>query len=182
MRKKILIGVGVFILLLAGAAFYLNHRNRTLSPGGSAEITAKGLTASVTYSRPSVRDRVVFGTEAEGALQPYGVYWRLGANESTELTINKDVLFNGVELAAGTYKVYAFPGESEFEIGVNTTLDTWGYSEPDYEKDVIRTRVPVTIRDEVTEQHTLDFNETDEGIELVCEFEKRRFAIPINPR
>ncbi|MEI9917434.1 MAG: DUF2911 domain-containing protein [Bacteroidota bacterium] len=83
MRKKIIIGVVAFIVLLAAGFGYLNYRNRTLSPPGKVELTVNGLTVSIPYSRPSVRGRLIFGSEEQGALQPYGKYWRLGANEST---------------------------------------------------------------------------------------------------
>ncbi len=83
MKKKIIIGASIFIALLAIAFAYLNYRNRTLSPPGKTELTVNGLTVSIPYSRPSVRGRLIFGTEEQKALQPYGKYWRLGANEST---------------------------------------------------------------------------------------------------
>src|SRR3954469_7010827 len=119
MKKKIIIGVVALVALLAIAFAYLNYRNRTLSPPGNTELTVNGLTVSIPYSRPSVRGRLIFGTEEQQALQPYGKYWRLGANESTEITVNKDVLFNGQPVKAGTYKIYAIPGADEFDIVLN---------------------------------------------------------------
>ena len=116
MKKKIIIGVVALVVLLAIGFVYLNNRNRTLSPPGSTELTANGLTVSIPYSRPSVRGRLIFGTEEQKALQPYGKYWRLGANESTEITVNKDFTFNGQPVKAGTYRMYAVPGATEFEI------------------------------------------------------------------
>jgi hypothetical protein len=182
MKSKILVVVGVLIVLMVSAYLYLDNRNRTLSPPGHAEVTTVDkLTISVDYSRPSVRDRVVFGTEEEDALQPYGHYWRLGANESTEMTINRDVTFNGQDLNAGTYKLYAIPGKDEFEIGVSTETGTWGYAEPDYDKDVLRTKVKAT-EGGLTEQFTIGFKETDFGAVMVFSFEQVRFAVKIEPR
>ncbi len=182
MARKILIGVGVVIMLLGAAFIYLNHRNRTLSPPGEAEFTNGNLSVSVTYSRPSVRDRLIFGTEEQEALQPYGQYWRLGANESTEITINKDVLFNGKDLAAGTYKLYAVPGPETFKIGVNTELGKWGYSEPDYSKDLFTTEVPVNKVPNV-EQHTISLEAGGENaINLIVEFSDVRLEIPIQSK
>ncbi|MGB0432651.1 MAG: DUF2911 domain-containing protein, partial [Bacteroidia bacterium] len=86
MLKKILIGLGVLVVLVAAAAFYLNHRNRTLSPPQQELWTSgDGAEFEVNYSAPSVRDRLVFGTAEQEPLQPFGQYWRLGANESTEI-------------------------------------------------------------------------------------------------
>ncbi len=122
MKKKIIIGVVAFVVLLGIAFVYLNYRNRSLSPSGTAELTANGLTVSIPYSRPSVRGRLIFGTAEEKALQPFGMYWRLGANESTEITVNKDFLFNGQPVTAGTYRMYAIPNAGEFEIVLNSEL------------------------------------------------------------
>src|SRR6188768_2923196 len=119
MKKKIIIGVLVVVGLLAIGFVYLNYRNRTLSPPGNTELTANGLTVSIPYSRTSVRGRLIFGTEEQKALQPYGKYWRLGANESTEITVNKDVLFNGQAVKAGTYRIYAIPAADGFDIVLN---------------------------------------------------------------
>jgi hypothetical protein len=179
MRKKILIGLGVFAVLIVAALFYLNNRNRTLSPPGSAELSNAGLKVSLTYSRPSVRNRVIFGAKEEGALQPYGVYWRLGANESTEVTFDKDVLFNGKPLKKGTYKVYAVPGPDSFEVLVNTELGNWGYSEADHSLDVLTTSVPVERDGTITEQHTITLTPAEGGVDINVAFEKVKFTIPV---
>ncbi len=179
MLKKILIGAGILAIVVVAGLYYLNNRNRTLSPPGKAEITSGDLTISIPYSRPSVRGRLIFGTKEEGALQPNGVYWRLGANESTEITINRDVLFNGTPLKQGTYKIYAIPGPDEFEIRLNTELGTWGYLEPDHEKDLLTTKVPVQRLDAPVEQYTIRLEPTDGGADIIFEFSNIRFVVPL---
>jgi len=111
-----------------------------------------------------------------GAVQAFGDYWRLGANESTELTIDKTVLINGQTLIAGTYKVYAYPGKNDFEIAISTDINSWGAMESDPDLDLFRTTIPVQWMPEITEQHTLSFVEN--GVGLQCEFEHARFMIP----
>ncbi len=177
--KKVLIGVAVVAVVLVAGFFYLNNRNRTLSPPGKAELTSGDLTVSIPYSRPSVRGRVIFGTKEEGALQPHGEYWRLGANESTEITVNRDILFNGSPVKQGTYKMYAIPGPDEFEIRLNSELGTWGYLEPDVEKDVLSTRVPVERLAAPVEQYTIRMEPTESGISLIFEFANVRFTVPL---
>jgi hypothetical protein len=180
MLKKILIGLGVLALVLVILFFYANHRNRTLSPPGVAEWKANGLDIKIVYNRPSVRERLVFGTEAQEALQPYGKYWRLGANEATEITFNQNVLFNGVALKAGTYSLYAIPGENSFRIGVNTDLGKWGAFEPDYAKDLFVTDVPVTKLEQPVEQFTARITEgTESAAILYFEWSSTQLGIPI---
>lgn len=178
MKKKVLLVIAVIVLLLAAAAFYLNYRNRNLSPPGNVSLSNGDLSVSVTYSRPSVRGRTIFG-QGDDALQPYGQYWRLGANESTEITFSKDVLFNGVNVAKGTYRMYAIPGESSFDIGLNTAIGKWGYSEPNYELDVLKTKVPVQKTSSITEQHTIRLAQTDSGIDVIIEWADVRLTIPV---
>jgi len=179
MLKKILIGLGILILVLGAAFLYLNNRNRTLSPPGSAALTNGDLSVSITYSRPSVRGRVIFGTETEGALQPYGKYWRLGANESTEITFNKDVNFNGTPIKAGTYRIYAVPGAEEFDIALNSELGQWGAFEPDYSKDILHTKVPVQKTSSLVEQYTIGIAPVDNGIDVIFEWANTRFVVPV---
>lgn len=179
--KKILIGLGVLVVLLGAAFAYLNHRNRTLSPRGEASLESEGLKIDITYSRPSVRGRLIFGTKEQNALQPYGVYWRLGANESTEITFSKDVSFNGNDLKAGTYKVYAMPGEKEFELIVNSELGEWGAFEPDHSKDLFRTKVPVQKIPSV-ELYTIGLQPSSGGIDIIFEWSDVRFVAPVKSK
>lgn len=179
MLKKALIAIVALVAVAALVIFYMNYRSRQLSPVDKAEMSSGDLTVSIPYSRPSVRGRVIFGTEEEGALQPHGVYWRMGANESTEITLNRDVLFNGIPLKSGTYKIYAIPGAEEFEIRLNSELGTWGYSEPDIAMDVLATKVPVQRTESHVEQYTIILEPRDEGVDMVFEFSNVRFVVPV---
>ena len=169
-------------MILIVGFIYLNYRNRSLSPPGHAKYDKNNITIEIPYSRPSVRERVIFGTEDEGALLPYGKYWRLGANEATEISFNRDVLFNGNELAAGTYKMYAFPGPETFEIALNSELDVWGYSEPDYSKDIFRTKVPVETGGPSVEQFTFRFEEDGAKVLVVFEWSDVKVKIPVEAK
>lgn len=180
MLKKILIGVGVVAVLLLLAFLYANNRNRTLSPPGFVERDINKLHIEISYSRPSVKGRLIFGKEADKALQPYGKYWRLGANESTEITINQDITFNNVALKAGTYRLYAIPGETTFRIGVNTELGKWGAWEPDYSKDLFVTEVPVTRPEKPVEQYTIRIEEgAENGANIYFEWSDVQVMVPI---
>jgi hypothetical protein len=178
MKKKILIGIGIFVLIIVVGFMYLNYRNRSLSPPGEAQYDKNGLKIEVSYSRPSVRDRLIFGPEEDGALQPYGVYWRLGANEATEITFNRDVLFNGQELASGTYWMYAMPGADEFQIILNSETGKWGAFEPDHSLDLLKTMVPAEKGGHV-EQFTISIVEEGAGAAVVCAWSDVKVRIPV---
>lgn len=180
MKKKIIITVVIIVALLAAATAYLQYRNRTLSPPGSASLSNGDLSVNLSYSRPSVRGRLIFGEESSDALQPYGKYWRLGANEATEIEFNRDVTFNGQPLKKGKYRMYAIPGASTFEIGLNGELGKWGYSEPDYSQDILKTKVPVQKNSPV-EQHTISLAKSDNGVDVVVEWSDVKLVIPVRP-
>lgn len=183
MLKKSLIVIGVLAVVLVAVMFYLRNRGRTLSPPGKAEISTtvaavnENLTVSVSYSRPSVRGRVIFGTKESGAIQPYGAYWRLGANESTEITINRDIIFSNKPLKKGTYKMYAIPGPDEFEVILNQKLGTWGAWEPDHSMDILSTKALVEKLTTPVEQFTIRLEPANLGANMIFEFSDVRFTV-----
>jgi hypothetical protein len=179
MLKKILIGVALLLVAAAGYVFYLNNKSRTVSPPGKTELNSPDLSIAVNYSRPTVRGRIIFGTEDTDALQPYGKYWRLGANESTEITFSRDVTFNGVAVKAGTYRMYAIPGSEEFEVILNTELGKWGAFEPDHKLDLAKTEVPVTKTANFVEQFTIRIEQVVGGADIIFEWADAQFTVPI---
>lgn len=181
-RKKILITLLIIVVVIAAGLIYLNYRNRTLSPPGSETLTSGGMTVSVTYSRPSVRGRLIFGNEEQEPLLPYGKYWRLGANEATEITFNRDVIFNDASVKAGTYRMYAIPGPDQFEIALNTETGKWGAFEPDYDQDILRTKVATQRIQAPVEQYTISLAPSDNGIDMIFEWSDIRFVVPLRPQ
>lgn len=179
MFKKVFI-VLLVIIFLSGIVFtWLMYRGRLLSPSDTTEIQHFNSVISIQYSRPSVRDRLIFGPKGSGALVPYGQYWRLGANEATEISFNAAVEFNGIPIEPGTYRMYAFPGEKFFEIGLNTETGKWGAREPDYSKEVLRTKIPVRKLHEKVEQFTIMFIPTDEGVSINIAWDNVQLEIPV---
>lgn len=178
MLKKILIGVGVLIVLVVVAFFYMNNRNRTMSPPGSASLENDGISVSVNYSRPSARDRLIFGEVEEGALQPYGIYWRLGANEPTVMDVSADFLFGGKEFQAGKYVIYAIPRKGEMEVRLSSDLRLWGYTEPNYEMDLASEVVRVNINSKV-EQFTIDAEKMEGGVNMVFTWDVYKWSLPV---
>src|SRR5262245_4197596 len=81
-----------------------------------------GLTdVTITYSRPGVKGRVIWG-----GLVPYDAVWRTGANEATTITFSTDVKVNAQPLKAGTYSLHSIPSKNEWTVIFNTQADQWG--------------------------------------------------------
>ena len=178
MKKKLLIGLAIFVVLIVAFLMYANNRNRTLSPPGETSIDAGGMTVSVNYSRPSVRERLIFGEEEEGALQPYGQYWRLGANEPTLMEVSTAFKFGEDIFPAGKYVIYALPRKGEMEIRLNSDLRFWGYTEPDYSQDLSTVVLPVS-RNEHVEQFTIDASQMPNGVNLVFTWGNHKWELPL---
>ena len=96
---------------------------------------------TIDYSRPSVRDRIIFGD-----LVPYGKLWRTGANASTKIKFKDDVTLEGHEVPAGEYTLYTIPGKDEWTIIIHTATSYWGVGK-DYKEtdDLVRFNVKPII-------------------------------------
>ncbi len=81
------------------------------SPLGKLEQKVGLGTINIEYSRPSKKDRIVFGD-----LVPYGKAWRTGANSPTKVTFSDDVEIEGVKVSKGTYALFTIPGENQWEV------------------------------------------------------------------
>jgi hypothetical protein len=110
--------------------------------------------AKIIYGRPSKKGRTMIG-----GTEPYGKVWRLGANETTEIRLFKDATFGDKTIKAGTYSLYAIPGETEWTIIFNSKLDTWGAYQYDEKMDVARIKAPVTKGEKEVEAFTIAFDE-----------------------
>lgn len=138
-----------------------------------------GLTdVSVNYSRPSVKGRTIFGD-----LVPFGEMWRWGANASTKLKTSDDIKVNGHDVPAGTYALYAIPGETEWTIVIHSNTSYWGTGGDKYteDEDLVRFTVkPNSAYPVMTETMTFQFsNLTTEGCDLEFLWEKTQIKLEI---
>lgn len=128
----------------------------------------------IIYSRPQKKGREVFGV-----LEQFGKVWRLGANESTEVKLYKNVTIGDKKIKAGTYSLFAIPNKDNWTIIVNQQLDRWGVFSYDETKDVVRVNVPVKTMEKPLEALTLTFVDTTEGANLVIAWDKTQAQLPI---
>lgn len=94
------------------------------------------LDVTVTYSRPNVKGRVIWGE-----LVPYNEVWRTGADEATTISFSEDVVLNGNKVPAGKYSLFTIPGKDEWTIIINKTAKQWGAFNYDKSKDLLRFQV-----------------------------------------
>jgi len=139
------------------------------------ELDAAAPKVKVTYARPQMKGRKIFGE-----LLKYGNVWRVGANESTEITFFQDVMIGKESIRAGSYNLYAIVNESEWTFILNTDRPAWGSANRDETKDVAIINVPVTQGKETLEALSMMFKEIDaNNVHLVVGWDTTRAALPI---
>ncbi len=130
--------------------------------------------ARVIYSRPLKNNRPIFG-----GIVKYGELWRLGANESTELEVFKNIKISGKVVAKGRYTLYCIPYETKWTIIVNKDTFSWGSFTYNSKKDLLRVDVPVTNTDDVAEALTIYFEDTAKGANLIIQWDNVKASVPI---
>jgi hypothetical protein len=129
----------------------------TPQPSPKSTVTQRvGLTdVTITYSRPGVKNRAIFGT-----VVPYGKRWRTGANATTSIKFSDDVTIEGKKVPAGEYGLYTIPNATEWTVVLNKSLkqgaDVDGFKD---EQDVARFNIkPYKLANKV-ETFTISFAE-----------------------
>ena len=154
--KTILKLIGV--LLLAVVIYMAYAIMNPTSPLDRVTFENNELTFEVEYSRPFKKNRLIFGDKSEGALVPFGEYWRTGANAATNFSISSDITISGIRLMAGKYRLYTVPGENKWEVFINSESDTFfAITEPDSAKDLMSFTIDSQKLNEAVEQFTIDF-------------------------
>jgi len=168
------------------------HPSRRPSPVGIAKAHLGDTYVKITYSRPYVRNRDVFGDPADGNtyLVPFGELWRTGANEATELTTTGPILVGGERLESGTYSVFTVPGATTWTVRLNTRLgmDGTGRLDPvsgefmetySAAEDVLTVEVPSRSLSEDVDQFTIAFEPVADPTHLVLSWARTAIRIPV---
>jgi len=182
MKSRFLPALGLAIagsLLLCAASAQTPTGPRINAPAASPAATLKqrvGFTdIEVNYSRPSMRDRKIFG-----AFLPFGEVWRTGANTATKITFSTDVKVAGKALPAGSYALYSIPELSEWTLIFNKVTGEWGAYSYNAENDALRVTTKSVGLTQPVETFTIDFNDIrTESATLNLVWEKTRVPVKI---
>ncbi|HVS98568.1 MAG TPA: DUF2911 domain-containing protein [Puia sp.] len=159
---------------------------RVPSPAASVSQTVGISTIGVSYSRPSVRGRQIWG-----ALVPYGwnkqgfglgndAPWRAGANENTVLHLSHDAKVEGQPVPAGDYGLFfVINKDNTAQVILSKDYRSWGSFFYDSTHDQLRANISPRSN-AMTELLTYDFqNVTKNSAELDCSWEKMQFPVKI---
>lgn len=158
MKNMKVLFVVMLSLMISDIAFAQKFAPLDPSPSDIAYLRENGrrstAVAKIIYGRPQKKGRTMLG-----GTDPFGKVWRLGANETTEVKLFRDVTFGDKVVKAGTYSLYAIPNATEWTIIFNSKLDTWGPYEYDESKDVVRFTVPAGKSDAEIEAFSIAFDD-----------------------
>jgi hypothetical protein len=172
MLKKILIGSALFATLTTAA-----QQLRTPQPSPTQTIKQDfGLgNIELSYSRPGVRGRKVFGD-----LVPFGNVWRTGANSPTTLTFSDSVTVGGAKLAPGKYGLLSIPGRDQWTLILSKQLDVTSPAAYKQESDAVRVTVKPTTLQTPVETFTMQFaNVKPASADLQMMWENTAVSLPI---
>ncbi|MFN2501388.1 MAG: DUF2911 domain-containing protein [Pyrinomonadaceae bacterium] len=199
--KRFTLSSIVLLTLIAGGAFAVSAQLRVPRPSQKASVIQTiGVTdLSITYSRPGVKGRKIWGdappdvyAKGEATLDdqnkrpagmpivPYGHVWRTGANEATQFVVTDDVLINGQPLAAGSYSLHTIPGKDRWVIVFNGQANQWGSFNYDPKNDTLR----VKAKPQATADHQEFFAFTidptaDNAVQVSIRWEKVRVPFTV---
>src|SRR6185312_7047449 len=107
----------------------------------------------LTYSRPSLKGRNVFGT-----VVLYDSLWRTGANSATKIRFNDPVEILGHQVDTGSYAIYTIPHKNgEWTFVLNKGFNNGGVAGYKQSDDVFRGNVKSNKISEKVETFTMQF-------------------------
>lgn len=148
-----------------------------LSPSSKTSQTIGLTTIEIEYSRPSKRNRTIYG---ENGILPYNEFWRTGANAATKITFSDDVVLVDTPVKKGTYTVLTKPNASQWEIYFYTykssNWNTYVSAEPiaSFHANTITLKDPLETFMIYMDQISLD------SAQLVFAWDNTKIIIPIS--
>jgi hypothetical protein len=146
-----------------------------LSP--TCKITQEFSTSSIeiSYSRPSMRGRKIFGD-----LVPYGQVWRTGANSATKVKFGEEMILGGQTIKAGEYALYTIPDTKEWTVILNKGIGNWGQYGYDTNDDIARFKIVPKNKEGNTQTFTINItNITYSTCNIEMAWEKTKLVIPV---
>ena len=179
MKKTILTGLIILQSLLLSAQDKVQIRVTSASPAASFEQEVGSGKIKITYSRPLVRGRKIFGE-----LVPFDKLWRTGASDCTVITTSEDISFGNNVLKAGSYSIFSIPAINEWTIIVNSDTTLHGETGYDEKKDIMRFKVPLEKSPNFYETFTIELNDINSKGEAFLKilWENTMVKIPVKSK
>jgi hypothetical protein len=126
-------------------------------------MTVRNGSVTVSYGQSAKNGKQIFAAKPnDGALIPFGKYWRPGDDKGTEITFDKDCMFAGFPVKAGTYTLLLQSlNRGEWMVALNSKLGQKGTFNYDKVKadNVLRSYIGAKQMDKVVENFTITLQE-----------------------
>ena len=171
-RRAFVASALVAALAVPGAGLVAAQQKRA-SPHDTVKATIDGATVSITYGRPYVKGRKIFG-----GLEPYGKVWRLGADEATILETDKALMIGPIHVNPGKISLYTLLDEKEWKLVLNKQVGQWG-TEYSQAQDLARLAMKTEKLTAPVEQLTIaiEKNPAGKGGLIVVQWETTKASI-----
>ncbi len=180
MKTHAIITVIATLLLTAVIPAHAAEKKR-ISPHETVSATIDGAQIKIVYGRPYTKDpKSGAKRHIWGELVPFGKVWRLGADEATLLTTDKDIALGGTKIPAGTYSLFLQPEEDgSAKLIVNKQTGQWG-TKYDAGQDFAKIDLKKTAPGVPVDQFTILLDKkTDGGGMLRLSWETVEYSAPI---
>lgn len=173
MKRILIIG------LLTSINFMFNAqvKNADLSPRSNTKQVVGLTEIIIDYSRPSVRDRKIFGE-----VVPFNQIWRTGANMNTTIDFSSDVEIAGKQVLTGAYAIYVKPEEKMWTVYFYNETENAGVPDNwETSKIVAEVIIPVELSTLIQETFYIGIEDiTTNSANLRLHWENVKANIPIN--
>ena len=169
----------IFTLLLFTVNLSFSQINTPrVSPASEVEQMVGLTEIEIEYSRPSMRGREVFGN-----LVPFGKVWRTGADNSTKISFDTDVIISGKTIQSGTYSIFSIPNKESWEIILYSDVELWGVPRDWSENKIVFSSmfdVKKLKKSNTVETFTISFNDlTNNDVNMSISWENTSVDIKI---
>jgi hypothetical protein len=165
--------------LLLAASVLLAQEKPRVSPHETINATVGDAKITIVYGRPYTKDpKSGEKRKIWGGLVPYGKVWRMGADEATLFTTDKEVSIGGTSVPAGTYSLFLLPEEGAAKLIVNKQTGQWG-TKYDESQDLARIVMIQQKLDKPVEQFMINVEKTMADGVLKLMWDDTQYSISI---
>ena len=167
----------IFTLLLFTVNLSFSQINTPrVSPASEVEQMVGLTEIEIEYSRPSMRGREVFGN-----LVPFGKVWRTGADNSTKISFDTDVIISGKTVQSGTYSIFSIPNKESWEIIFYSDVELWGVPRDWSDDKIVFSSIYKVNKINTVETFTISFNDlTNNDVNMNISWENTSVDIKID--
>ena len=146
--------------MLGGGHATLVHEGTGGSPHVSVHWSVDEGNITIDYGRPFLKGRVI-GDSVEPMAD---AVWRLGADEATTLTTDRELMLGEAVIPAGEYTLWTMQADDEFHLVVNSETGQWGTAYNSVH-DVVHVPMTVGALDPPAEQLVISIEDGALGFE-----------------